>query len=116
MFWLDWKLFGNGHGLASPYWDDVFYWLVDTNGGRDRRGRGGRFYHWIGGFGAQLASIEWRTPKPGTTRRLLGHDFLVFSASRKWLRVEVSWTLSKRPLSIEDIRSLKQELLAWGHG
>jgi hypothetical protein len=29
MIALDWMLFGNGHGMKSPYCDDIFYWLHD---------------------------------------------------------------------------------------
>ena len=104
MFWLDWKLFGNGRGMASPFCDDVFYWL------------GGRFYRWVGGFGAQLQSIEWRTPKPGTRRYLIGEEFVVFSAARRWIRVEVSWALVKRPKEYAEVIALQKRLQAWGHG
>jgi hypothetical protein len=55
---LDRALFGNGRGLKSPFHDNVFYWLVDT-----KRNRRGQFYTWLGGFGAQLLSREWFTPR-----------------------------------------------------
>lgn len=79
MLWLDHLLFGNGHGLKSPYFDSVFYWLS------------GRLYTFHGWYGAQLQSFEWRIPRPGTRRRLLNREFVVFQARRKWLRVRVSW-------------------------
>lgn len=84
MRWLDFKLFGNGFGLKSPYFDDVFYWLD------------GRFYNWIGGFGAQLQSIEWRLPKPGTRRTLAGREFVVFHGTRgRWpLKWKISWAMT----------------------
>lgn len=104
VFWLDWKLFGNGHGMASPHCDDVFYWLS------------GRFYQWVGGFGAQLKSYEWRIPEPGTRRRLIGSEFVVFQARRKWLRVEASWTRVPGVGTAEEVRELEQKLKAWGHG
>jgi hypothetical protein len=47
---LDFLLFGNGHGLAAPYFPERFIWI------------GGRFYTWIGGHGAQMVSREWRAP------------------------------------------------------
>lgn len=90
--------------MASPYWDDVFYWLS------------GRFYQWVGGFGAQLVSREWWTPKPGTRRKLFDKEFVVFCATRKWLRVEVSWALVKELKDYSDIAALKTELQNWGHG
>lgn len=93
MFTLDWKLFGNGRGMKSPYWDDVFYWLRDTYG-RSRNKAKGRFYRQSGWFGCQLASVEWRMPRPGERRMLAGYEFVVFSARRKWFRVEVSWAMT----------------------
>ncbi len=54
---LDHQIFGNVHGMKSPYWDNRFYWL------------NGRLYTWIGGLGAQLQSQQWFHPKPGETRR-----------------------------------------------
>jgi len=105
MFWLDWKLFGNGWGMASPFCDDVFYWLR------------GHWYQWIGGFGAQLQSIEWLTPKPGTTRTLLGQEFRVFSANRRGPRVRVSWALAQSSeVTAERLRELHSRLKDWGHG
>ena len=105
MFWLDFKLFGNGHGLGSPYFDDVFYYLD------------GKFYTWFGGFGAQLQSIEWFTPNPGTRRRLMGHNFVVFNSTRKFLRVRVSWAIiTSYQITAEDLRRLKHQLQSWGHG
>lgn len=105
MFWLDFKLFGNGYGLGSPRFDDVFYYL------------NGKFYTWIGGFGAQLQSIEWFTPKPGTRRRLMGHNFVVFNSTRSFLRVRVSWAIiAPNQLQAEDLRKLKYQLQNWNHG
>lgn len=114
-FWLDWKLFGNGHGMASPYFDDVFYWLVDTYR-YERDSRRGRFYQMFGGLGAQLRSYEWRMPSPGTRRRLFGHEFVIFIARRKWLRVDCSWALAKGVKDFAEVRELEQELREWGHG
>lgn len=103
-FRLDWWLFGNGRGMASPFWDDVFYWLD------------GQFYRWGGGLGAQLYSIEWTMPKPGTRRKLFGHEFVVFHAHRKWLRVEVAWVLVRGVTDFETVSALKADLQKWGHG
>jgi hypothetical protein len=103
-FWLTWKLFGNGRGLASPYLDDVFYWLD------------GRFYHWIGGLGAQLASFEWTAPKAGTRRKLLGKEFVVFIARRRFLLVEVSWALTPQVHDYAEVEALRKTLLEWRHG
>lgn len=96
--WLDFILFGNGRGLKSPYCDDKFYWLR------------GNLYHWIGGFGAQLGSFEWFSPKAGTTRRLAGQEFTVFSVQRKFLRVRVSWALARGVRNAEELYTLKSAL------
>ena len=77
---LNFLLFGNGHGLKSPFFDDKFYWLVDVKR-KSRASKNGRFYKWIGGFGAQLESIEWRKPDIGQRRVLFGHEFKVFNCS-----------------------------------
>lgn len=81
--WFDWMLFGNGKGMKSPYFSDIFYWID------------GHFYQWIGGSGAQLCSREWRMPNPGTRRTLLENEMVVYTASRKGPRVSVSWRLTK---------------------
>ena len=86
--WLDHKIFGNGNGMKSPYFDDVFYWLS------------GRLYTWIGGLGAQLRSTQWTHPKPGERRVLAGEEFVVFWSSRSWLRVEVTWKMVRLPENI----------------
>jgi hypothetical protein len=113
--WFDWKLFGNGHGMASPFFDDVFYWLVDTSSGV-RDSRNGEFYRAFGGLGAQLESIEWRMPRPGTRRRLFGHEFVVYSVTRKFPKVRVSWALTPCVKDFEEVRQLHEELRNWGHG
>lgn len=114
-FWLDWKLFGNGYGMASPYFDDVFYYLVDTY--RQERGsQRGRFYRTFGGLGAQLQSYEWRMPRPGTRRRLFGREFIIFIARRRGPRVECSWALVGGVKDFDEVRELKSELQEWGHG
>lgn len=92
MLWLDHLIFGKGRGLCSPYFDNTFYWLVDTSG-RSRGSGKGRLYTYTGGFGAQMRSIEWRAPKAGTRRQLAGVTFTVFSATRRGPRVEVAWAM-----------------------
>jgi hypothetical protein len=112
MIRLDWLLFGNGFGMASPYHDDVFYWLADTSHERDLKGSHSRFYRWIGGLGAQLDSYEWRRPPAGTRRCLFGHEFVVFQTSRSFLRVRCSWAVTGS-LNLEN---LYQDLLKWRLG
>lgn len=104
MIWLDFKIFGNGWGLASPHFDDVFYWLD------------GRFYHWLGGLGAQLESFEWTAPRPGTTRELVGEKFRVFQTRRRWLRVRCSWAVDREVRDFSEVRQLKRRLQEWGSG
>lgn len=94
---LDYILFGNGHGLGAPYFDQNFYWLS------------GRFYTWIGGFGAQLQSIEWFSPPAGTRRSLIGMEFVIFQAHRRWLKVRCSWA-AINVNTIEEISSIKKKL------
>lgn len=100
--WLDQKLFGNGHGMKSPYWDDRYYWLH------------GEFYQWIGGFGAQLQSFQWTVPHPGERRIICGRVFKPFSHSRKWGRVRVSWAWEDLPKALDEanneLRLLEREL------
>ena len=109
---LDFAIFGNGHGLKSPYFDDVFYWLVDTNAGREH-GKGA-FYTFSHGLGAQLRSCQWRIPAPGARRRLAGREFVAFSVIRRLFRVQVSWALCGMPSNLDDahvaIRTLKADL------
>ena len=111
--WLDHIIFGNGWGTSSPFFDKRYYWLVDTLR-KDRHGRNGNLYRWIGGLGAQLGSFEWRTPRPGTRRKLAGKEFVVFNTSRRWLRVDVSWALTSLPHGLDEknaaIRDLEKEL------
>ena len=110
MIWLDHLIFGNGRGLMSPYFDNRFYWLVDTMRGR-KTGRG-RLYTFSHGFGAQLHSKEWRHPKAGTRRRLIGRDFVIFQSSRRWLRVDVSWAMVGMPRPIDEANEAIRRLSA----
>ena len=109
---LDWWIFGNGWGMRSPYFDDRFYWLVDTSRGREH-GKGA-FYRAGFGYGAQLSSIQWTHPKPGESRVLCGRPFRPFHSARKWGRVEVSWAMQGMPKGIDEmndaLRHLKRDL------
>ncbi len=87
---LDHLIFGDGFGLASPYFSGRFYWLVDTKAEK----RTGDLYTFMHGFGAQLHSFQWRCPEPGEERRLIGRSFRPFNISRRWGRVNVSWCTS----------------------
>jgi hypothetical protein len=110
--WLDNWIFGGGHGLATPYFDARFYWIVDTI--RTRKRGKGRFYHWIGGHGAQLRGFQWRHPVPGERRRLCGQDFIPYQSRRRWLRVDVSWRMAGFPAGIDaanvTLAGLKRDL------
>lgn len=126
MHWLAVKLFGNGHGMAQPFFDGRFFWLVDTTHGRKHASKG-RLYTFGHGLGAQLSSFEWRSPKPGERRRLAGVEFRVFNVSRGWVRDpfgwgfclfplmwRVSWAMCRMPADLdaqnECIRSLEKRL------
>lgn len=105
---------GDGYGLASPHFDDQFFWLHDMSGGQ--RGPGA-WYTWMGGLGAQLTSWEFRAPKAGTTRKLFGHTFRVFqNPVRRFLTVRISWATDLVPDNMERVREIKSELLKWEHG
>lgn len=104
ILWLDHKIFGNGHGLGAPFWDQRYYWLT-----RDDHKRG-ELYTYSHGFGAQLHSIQWTHPKAGERRRLNGHEFKVFSSSRRWLRVMVSWSLVHLPRDIDGAHEMMRKL------
>lgn len=112
-FWIDHKIFGDGHGLKSPYFDNRFYWLVDTSR-YSRSARRGALYTFMYGFGAQLHSRQWLHPKPGERRTLIGREFVAFSSSRRWLRVEVAWAMTSMPRDIDGqhraIRALAADL------
>lgn len=118
--WLDQKIFGNGYGIKSPHWDDVYYWLS------------GELYTWIGGFGAQLCSFQWAHPKPGEERILAGRRFKPYFSTRRWLwlfrgsvfqiplpmcRVQVSWEIDM-PDGIDnmnnEIHKLKKDIQGGG--
>lgn len=111
MLWLDFLTFGHGRGLAQPYFDGRFYWLVDTSQGR--QAGNGALYTFLYGFGAQLVSRQWFHPRPGETRTLVGRKFRPFNSSRRWLRVEVSWATNLPP-GIDEanaaIRDLQDDL------
>jgi len=101
---LDFMLFGNGHGMAVPWRDSAFYWLVDV------RTKQGAFYHWSGWFGAQLASYQWRRPKAGEERMLLGRYFVISHAERRWGRVACSWCLCRLSSETDEASRQLREL------
>lgn len=102
--WLDHRIFGNGRGLKSPHFDDVFYWLS------------GDIYTWVGGLGAQLSSIQWRQPELREERILCGRKFVPFTSYRRWGRVMVSWACTELSpdlsIAAEQIKHLKRDLNA----
>jgi hypothetical protein len=105
ILWLDHKIFGNGYGLSSPYFDDRFYWLA------------GELYTFMHGFGAQLHSMQWRHPRAGERRHLFGYDFVPLHSSRSFLwlwrdggislptpicRVVVAWSRIDLPRDLDE--------------
>lgn len=102
MLWLDHLLFGNGNGIKSPYFDNIFYCLS------------GRLYTYSFGYGAQLHSTQWFHPIAGEKRVLAGETFVVFNSTRRWLRVQVAWSLVRLPEDITNaanaIRKFKAKL------
>lgn len=121
---LNFLIFGSGHGMGAPFFDQQFYWLVNTeNAGRS--GKNGQFYTWIGGLGAQLQSIQFRRPLPGEIRTLAGKKFRSFNANRGYIRLfgfgiiplkwQVSWALCEGlPENLDEahkkIRELKEQI------
>lgn len=108
MLALDHAIFGNGWGMKSPYFDNVFYWLKDHKTGRSE------LYTFNGWFGAQLRSCQWTHPRAGERRELCKRTFQVMHSSRRWLRVEVSWCMVDMPQGIDAsnaaIRELQRDL------
>lgn len=96
--WLDQKIFGNGWGMKSPYWDDTYYWLS------------GEIYTFSFGFGAQLTNFQWTHPRADERRVLAGLEFKPFSSSRRWGRVRVSWALTKTGESVDEQSAAIAEL------
>lgn len=97
IIWLDHLIFGNGHGLKSPYFDDRYYWLS------------GRLYTWSGWLGAQLQSFQWFHPRPGEERRLGGRIYKPFHSVRQGLRVRVCWC-TKLPDDINAANALLRQI------
>lgn len=95
---LDHLIFGNGFGLKSPRYDEIFYCLD------------GEIYTFSHGFGAQLRSFQWTHPKPGERRTIVGREFVVFNSCRRWLRVKVSWAMTRMPLDIDGMNAAIREL------
>lgn len=102
--WLDHLIYGSGHGLATPFWDGRFYWLVDQKTKR------GELYTWSGWFGSQLQSFQWTHPNAGERRTLAGHDFKPFHSTRTWFRVRVAWALTRTPESVDECNKFLREL------
>lgn len=96
--WLDFLIFGNGHGIGAPAFPQTFTWYQ------------GYFYSWIGGHGAQLQSFEWRVPLPGTRRRIAGREYEVFGATRGLIRSRVAWRLVGFPEDINEANALLPNL------
>lgn len=113
ILFLDHLIFGNGHGMASPFFDARYYWLVDTSKQERSSKNGaknGELYQFSHGFGAQLTSRQWTHPKPGERRRLSGRDFVVFRSTRRWFRVEVIWSLVDLPKDIDAANAKLRQL------
>lgn len=105
------RVFGSGYGMAAPFWNQTFYWLVDTLR-TERSAKNGRFYTFMGGLGAQLHSFEWRMPEPGTRRKLAGMEFEVFNVSRgRWgVMWSVAWALVGFPRNIDEANAKIREI------
>jgi hypothetical protein len=91
-FDLDLATFGNGFGYGAPFFDQRFFWMVDTKDA-ERSQRNGRLYTFNAWRGAQLHSTQWTHPRAGERRRLSGREYVVYQSSRRWFRVMVSWRL-----------------------
>jgi hypothetical protein len=102
ILWLDHLIFGNGRGMASPHFDQRFYWLR------------GELYHFSPGLGAQLYSMQWRHPNAGERRRICGREFKPVYSHRRWYRVMVAWSWVGLPNTLDEahaaLRQLEREL------
>lgn len=104
MIFLDRFIFGTGKGLGLPFWDQTLYWLVDAKTKR------GTLYTLMGGFGAQLHSIQWTHPKAQEERILAGVPFRPFNSYRRWGRVRVAWAMKPEPTDYDTVRALESRL------
>lgn len=95
---LDHLIFGNGHGLKAPFFDSKYFWLS------------GELYVFSYGLGAQLTSFQWTHPKPGERRVLLGREFKPFQSHRRWGRVEISWSMTRRIQDINELHNVIRDL------
>lgn len=100
IMWLDHRIFGNGHGIRSPHWDNTFYWLS------------GELYTWFPGLGAQLTSWQWKRPRAGERRTLAGRDYVIWRADRRWGRVECKWALARLPADLNGANALLRSIPA----
>jgi hypothetical protein len=102
--------FGSGYGLGTPYFGSVFYWLRDKKHGHRA------WYRWIGGFGAQIESYEFRAPKAGAEREIQGRVLVPFSEpQRRFLIVRTAWQIKEFAAapggpSLEVIRAFRDDL------
>jgi len=94
IMWLDHRIFGNGHGIRSPHWDNVFYWLA------------GELYTFFPGHGAQLTSWQWTRPRAGERRHLAGRDYVIWRADRRWGRVVCKWAVTTLPADLNEANAL----------
>jgi len=101
--WLDHRIFGNGFGLRSPFFDDRYHWLG---------GKSGELYTYSAGFGAQLRSFQWTHPRAGERRRLGGYDFVVVHSTRRWFRVTVSWSWVDLPKDVDQANAALRNMEA----
>ena len=87
--WLDHLAFGNGHGMKSPFSNNMFYWLS------------GDMYTFFAGYGAQFTSWRWFFPDENEKVVLeIGdstYTLVPFSSRRNWLRVIVTWRCLEMP-------------------
>lgn len=104
ILWLDHWIFGNGFGLRSPYYDDIFYWLKDAYTDKSE------LYTFWPGFGAQLHSIQWYKPKRFETRMICGRELCAVNWKTAWGRVYISWGLSGGGADLEEIRAFGKSL------
>lgn len=110
IMWLDFLIFGGGHGLASKTDNSAYYWLRDDGPSHASP----MFYMWHGWYGSQLASFEWHAPKVGDQRKLVGLDFIPVQCHRRWFRYQISWATRISSLDIDSandyIQSIRDKL------
>ena len=101
-------LYGNGYGLAMPFWDGTILWLVDTQV-EERETKNGRFY-----FSSLrnycVESFELFRPEAQTVRILDNVKFKLVYTTRHGLFIKCCWEcLEPEKIVMKSLKALLKE-------